>query len=381
MAAEFISGTGDKVIATSFVTPDTTQGTMAIKWRPGTSPGSGAFFRLFDYGASGKELTLYHHSDDNFYVGWNSFGGDDRAVVSDTGLFVSGTWVHMMFTYDTAASPHTEFFVDNVSKATKTGTLSTGTGFSQKSIGTSFFANNSANTGDLAEYVIYDTVLDAGQRASLAAGFSPKLVAPHSILEYRPLVRDFNEAPYSGNALSTDTAGIADHPPIIQPAPYAIGIPVAAAGGGVNVTPGVGSIGITGLAPTLDIPFAVTPGVGEIGITGQVPTIELPRNMAPGVGSIGITGYVPTVSVPQVILPGVGAVSVVGLVPTVDAGGDPVSVSPGTGAVAIVGFAPTLSGIRIWAPVGAEDGAWSDVAREAGTWTPIDKESTNWTDS
>ena len=96
----------------------------------------------------------------------------------------------------------------------------------------------------------------------------------------------------------------------------------AAAGGGTTVTPDVGSISITGLAPTIAQPKNVTPAVGSIAITGYAPSVARTENQAvvPGVGSITITGYAPTVvqtSPSQNITPDVGSITITGYAPTV----------------------------------------------------------------
>lgn len=73
------------------------------------------------------------------------------------------------------------------------------------------------------------------------------------------------------------------------------------AAGGVTdtpVSPGAGSIAITGYAPTVDQSHSANPGVGSIQITGYAPTVaqSAHQSILPGVGSIAITGYAPTVT-------------------------------------------------------------------------------------
>lgn len=99
---------------------------------------------------------------------------------------------------------------------------------------------------------------------------------------------------------------------------------VAAAGGGTVVSPGVGSLIVTGHAPTIvqTANQAVAPGVGSLLIAGHVPTIAQSNNqvIAPGTASLTITGYAPTISQvagSQTIQPGVGAIVITGYAPTV----------------------------------------------------------------
>ena len=71
-------------------------------------------------------------------------------------------------------------------------------------------------------------------------------------------------------------------------------------GGGTSVAPGVGSVAITGFAPTISqtAGFTLTPGVGSVALTGYVPTLVQTANQAIAVvvGSIAIAGFAPVVS-------------------------------------------------------------------------------------
>ena len=67
----------------------------------------------------------------------------------------------------------------------------------------------------------------------------------------------------------------------------------------VTPDPGVGSLTITGYAPTVAQAAnqSVLPGVGSLTITGYAPAVAQTANQSvlPGVGSLTITGYAPTV--------------------------------------------------------------------------------------
>jgi hypothetical protein len=98
----------------------------------------------------------------------------------------------------------------------------------------------------MAEYARYNSDLNAGERASLAAGFSPALVAPFSLVEYLPLIGKNDPENNLLGSSRTIAIGLnaADHPPIFnpigqQPAPDTAAV-VAAAGRGRMLLLGAG---------------------------------------------------------------------------------------------------------------------------------------------
>ena len=103
------------------------------------------------------------------------------------------------------------------------------------------------------------------------------------------------------------------------------------------INPGVGTINITGWAPTLaQTTFgdtAINPLTGNIQITGPAPTLAQTANQAlvPGTGNIQITGWAPTVTVASASI----------------------DLTPGTGTIRVTGWAPTLtqSGADNWGGV------------------------------
>ena len=74
------------------------------------------------------------------------------------------------------------------------------------------------------------------------------------------------------------------------------------AGGGtdVTVTPGIDTLVLTGLAPTVTATsnVTVTPAIDTLVLTGLAPTVSVTSNptVTPGVGSLVITGYEPEIS-------------------------------------------------------------------------------------
>ena len=125
-------------------------------------------------------------------------------------------------------------------------------------------------------------------------------------------------------------------------------LPDAGGGTSVTVTPGVGSLVLTGFAPTVSATQSqtVTPGVGSLTLTGFAPDVSAGTNAtaSPGAGSLTLTGLAPTVSATSnvTVTPGFQALTLTGFAPAVSATQSR-TVSPGTGTLTLVGFAPVVS--------------------------------------
>ena len=75
---------------------------------------------------------------------------------------------------------------------------------------------------------------------------------------------------------------------------------IPATGSATSLTPGAGSIVITGHAPVISWATALVPVAGNVVLTGHTPTITAGTaniNLAPGVGSITNQGYAPSIQV------------------------------------------------------------------------------------
>ena len=122
-----------------------------------------------------------------------------------------------------------------------------------------------------------------------------------------------------------------------------------AATAGVVITPGTGTLALTGLAPTLvrTASQSVTPGTGVLTFTGYAPTLvrTAGQSVVPGVGTLSITGYAPTIAqlAGRHIIPGTGVLTFTGYAPTLVRTANR-TVVPGTGVLSITGYAPTIGG-------------------------------------
>lgn len=141
-------------------------------------------------------------------------------------------------------------------------------------------------------------------------------------------------------------------------------------GGGTTVTPGAGSLTLTGQAPTAISPIILTPPAGALALVGQEPQLlkhlitagdvgvlsyvggdglvgglEPPQNTQPqpSEGALVLAGQHPTVVATTggnvTVTPSAGALVLAGQTPTTLVS---LSVSPGAGALALAGQAPSI---------------------------------------
>jgi hypothetical protein len=125
--------------------------------------------------------------------------------------------------------------------------------------------------------------------------------------------------------------------------------------GPVTVTPGVGSLTLTGFAPAVVIGTIIATGLGALTLTGLAPSVVVGTIAAPAAGSLSLTGFAPTVTATNnvTLTPGTGTLTVTGFAPTV-AATDHQTVTPSTGSLTLTGFAPTATVNTILSPdVGA----------------------------
>lgn len=139
---------------------------------------------------------------------------------------------------------------------------------------------------------------------------------------------------------------------------------------GVNAFPGTGSVAVQGFAPTVSVgsSVSVTAGNGSIDVQGFAPVVGIGASATAGAGSVAVQGFAPTVSAGVSVTTGQGSVAVQGFSPTASAGGS-VSVTAGVGSVTVQGFAPSVSaGVTITCGAGVLDiqGFAPSVATGAG---------------
>lgn len=106
-----------------------------------------------------------------------------------------------------------------------------------------------------------------------------------------------------------------------------------------SLTPGAGSIALTGAVPTLELDDSLTPGAGSLILTGSAPTLAAGTTLAPNSGSVVLSGHAPELTAGDSLIPIAGAITLIGQVPTLAWDS---TLSPGAGSVVISGYAPTI---------------------------------------
>lgn len=121
-----------------------------------------------------------------------------------------------------------------------------------------------------------------------------------------------------------------------------------ASGGGTSLTPGAGSVTLTGPAPTVarTANQALTAGAGSLALTGPAPTVARTANQAltAGVGALTLTGFAPTVSqaAGTSLTPGAGALTLTGSAPTVTRTANQALIAA-VGTLTLTGPVPTVA--------------------------------------
>lgn len=105
---------------------------------------------------------------------------------------------------------------------------------------------------------------------------------------------------------------------------------------GATITPAVGSLVLTGVAPVVIPPVFRTPAAGSLALTGQQPVVQILGTVVPGVATLALTGIAPKVIEAHTRIPGVGSLSFTGSAPVI--GGSRI-VTPSTGVLTLTGFA------------------------------------------
>lgn len=144
--------------------------------------------------------------------------GAAQGTETASGTFSTGTWQHIAITRSGATVKIYKDGVEASYSATGSHTDpddASGNDFQiGKYAGAGFYA-----TGDVAEFGTWGVALSAAEVASLAAGYSPSLVATHALDNYWPLIgRESPEPNRCGVALTlNDSPPQATHPRVIYP--------------------------------------------------------------------------------------------------------------------------------------------------------------------
>jgi hypothetical protein len=109
---------------------------------------------------------------------------------------------------------------------------------------------------------------------------------------------------------------------------------------GTVTPPSVGSLALGGVAPALVQGTVRAPSNAALALTGIAPVVTQNIGRTPAVGALTIGSAAPTLQLANNIAPPAGALTLNGLQPSVVT---PTSIAPATGALSLTGQAPTLS--------------------------------------
>lgn len=225
--ARTFDATSEKLEVTSPSVLPAASGTISLWIKPAWNSGDSASRWFLDASGSSANdrLVFLRFSDNNIYVGWLRVSplNDDRIIVSDSGLFSSGTWAHWAFRWNDSANT-CELFRNGSSVASRTSDLVTYSLTTNLVLGNvQGFGGAEDSRGDLQEFGMWSSSLSNDDISALAKGFSPAMVSPSTLECYLPLVgRQSPERDIVGGQSFTVTgATVADHKGMFYPqAPF-----------------------------------------------------------------------------------------------------------------------------------------------------------------
>ena len=140
--------------------------------------------------------------------------GGSLASASATGSISTGQWYHAAGVW--TASNSRAAYLNGANSGTNTTSI-TVSGTNRTMVGARISAGTvgSFYAGEIAEAAIWNVALTADELKSLAAGFSPRLIRPQSLVFYAPLIATVQDI-RAGIALTDTSTTSATHPPVRQ---------------------------------------------------------------------------------------------------------------------------------------------------------------------
>lgn len=236
------SGTTDRIVTA--LTTNNSVRSYAI-WANRNGTGGGGLGRMFDKNNGTAEAALYYSGGSNysFTRWWSTSPGEWAFTAPSTGAFR-----HIGVSYDQSSTANDPVIyvsgsaVSTTEAQTPVGTVVSGS--AAHTLGNRQSDNARNWDGDLAEFAAWDAILTAEEFASLAAGMSPLLVRPASLVCYVPAIRDNVDLKLTAPTI-TGTA-VQPHPAVYMPAFWASTNKSAATGNAVWSSAGTGAASWTG---------------------------------------------------------------------------------------------------------------------------------------
>ena len=115
------------------------------------------------------------------------------------------------------------------------------------------------------------------------------------------------------------------------------------AGGGVTVSVPLGTLTLTGFAPTVINPKSVLVPLGTLTLTGFAPLVKTPRVVQVPLGTLTLTGFAPNVFTPRTVSIPLGTLTLTAFAPTVVVAGGAVFLRTWIGRGSVLG-----SGLKVF---------------------------------
>lgn len=128
-----------------------------------------------------------------------------------------------------------------------------------------------------------------------------------------------------------------------------------ASGSSANINVPVGSLTLTGFAPTIVNPQGMTVPAGALTLTGFAPTVTVAQVIDVPAGALSLTGFAPSIANPQGMTVPAGSLTLTGFAPSI---ANPQGMDVPTGSLSLTGQVPTAdisSGANINVPAGQLD--------------------------
>jgi len=286
MARTFANGVTDYLGKSSPATLDNT-GTIWFRFKPNWSSGDGGQHCLFDYFNNTSDLLHYvRFTNALIYVGRDP--GGRVSGVSETGIFNAGVWATHQYSWDTASGA--EFWVDNASKGTSSGSFTMG-GFDNVVIGCGLSSfHGVAADGDIAEWARWNRWLTASERAILEVTGCP-LFVPNGLVRYYPIIgRNSPETDLAGGENMTvgGTPAAATHPRVFLPYPGESHFSLSLTA--YTLTGDAGAFTLTGVAAGLLAARKITGDAATFTLTGIAAGLLAARKITSAAGSFILSG-------------------------------------------------------------------------------------------
>lgn len=186
--------------------------TMACWAKPADTSAARNLMSIGVSGGTARWQLVYNNGGAAVCTAIDSGGSGSNAVA---GTAASGSWNHYCGVWS-SDSVRTAYY--NGTAGTPTAVSSVVSGVNRTIIGARINAGSYGLyfNGDMAECAIWNVALSANEIASLAAGFSPRLIRPSALVFYAPLINSLQELRGGTNLTNVNSTTAADHPRVYQ---------------------------------------------------------------------------------------------------------------------------------------------------------------------